>query len=221
LWIVDNQTTGNYTVTILTTATNSSGIVPARGYMTTVFCDGTNVKYADLGNVISNTPDSVPAGLIFPYAGISTPTGYLFCDGAPLSRTTYARLYSAIGTLWGAGDGTTTFNLPDLRGMFLRGTGTNGSGTSAGAVGPAVGGYVADTYLNHTHDVTDPGHTHTAVGNTGSLFGSPPYVFAGSFDNATFTKINSAKTGVTVSTSTTGGTETKPKNYGVSYIIKS
>jgi microcystin-dependent protein len=63
-------------------------------------------------------------GMIFPYAGATAPTGFLLCDGAAVSRTTYADLFALIGTTYGAGDGSTTFNVPDLRGRFAIGAGT-------------------------------------------------------------------------------------------------
>ena len=77
---------------------------------------------------ISNTIDSVisaegiiPAGAVIWFSGSTiAPMGYLKANGASVSRTTYSRLFSAIGTLWGAGDGSTTFTLPDLRGEFIR-----------------------------------------------------------------------------------------------------
>lgn len=62
-------------------------------------------------------------GSIALFAGAELPEGYLLCDGAALSREVYAELFSAIGTTWGEGDGSTTFNLPDLRGKFIRGNG--------------------------------------------------------------------------------------------------
>lgn len=69
---------------------------------------------------------SVPVGTIFDYAGSSLPTGWLACDGSAVSRTTYSALFAAISTTWGAGNGTTTFNVPDLRGRTTinEGTGT-------------------------------------------------------------------------------------------------
>lgn len=62
-----------------------------------------------------------PAGVILPYAGdaTDTPTGWLYCDGSPVSRATYSTLFAVIGTRYGAGDGATTFNLPDCRGRVL------------------------------------------------------------------------------------------------------
>ena len=76
-----------------------------------------NKANTDLSN-LSATGESkfnviVPTGTIISSAGSSTPTGYLYCNGAAISRTTYAKLFSAIGTTYGTGDGTTTFNLPN------------------------------------------------------------------------------------------------------------
>ena len=64
----------------------------------------------------------VPPGFILPFAGTSIPEGWLICNGAAVSRTEYAALFSAIGTKWGEGDGSTTFNLPDLDERFIEGT---------------------------------------------------------------------------------------------------
>ena len=68
-----------------------------------------------------NTLLGVPAGCIMPYAGATAPDGWLFCHGQAVSRSDYADLFIAIGTAYGAGDGSTTFNLPDLRGRVGRG----------------------------------------------------------------------------------------------------
>ena len=77
-----------------------------------------------------------PAGMVSPFAGPveAIPSGWLLCDGSEVSRTEFANLYNAIGVCWGIGDGSTTFNLPDLRGMFLRGvSGDSGNDEDAGA----------------------------------------------------------------------------------------
>ena len=66
-----------------------------------------------------------PIGSILPYGGTTAPNGWFLCQGQTLSRTEYADLFKAIGTSFGAGDGSTTFKIPDLRGEFLRGAGTN------------------------------------------------------------------------------------------------
>ena len=169
--------------------------------------------YVDLGS---------PAGIIAPFGGTTAPSGWLACNGAAVSRVDYATLFAVIGTTWGAGDGSVTFNVPDLRGTFLRGTGTNG--TYGTAVGQAVGTYAADTYLNHSHTATssDSGHTHTYTAAGGNQNGGAPgssYTFCSNGGTQT-TSTGNANITTTVATSTTGGTETKPKNYGVLYIIK-
>jgi microcystin-dependent protein len=69
-----------------------------------------------------------PIGSIVLLASSTVPTGYLECNGAAISRTTYATLFAVLGTTWGAGDGSTTFNLPDLRGEFIKGSATISSG---------------------------------------------------------------------------------------------
>ena len=74
----------------------------------------------------------VPAGIMQMFAGNTIPAGWLLCDGSAVSRTDYAKLFSAIGTTWGAGDGSTTFNLPNSIGRFAEGAATSGSYKSAG-----------------------------------------------------------------------------------------
>jgi len=77
----------------------------------------------------------MPSGVVFPFAGTAAPYGYLICDGRAISRAEYPQLFLSIGTSHGQGNGSTTFNLPDYRGQFLRGrvdiTTINGSGTAA------------------------------------------------------------------------------------------
>lgn len=89
----------------------------------------------DENNTLKKQTDTRNAdvGFIKPFAGNTVPDGYLYCDGSAVSRTTYSELFAAIGTLYGAGDGSTTFNVPDLRGYFLRGDG----GTNSAALGTA------------------------------------------------------------------------------------
>jgi microcystin-dependent protein len=172
--------------------------------------------------LITNNSGSNTSGQIAAYASQTCPAGWLVANGAAVSRTTYSGLYNNILTTWGAGDGSTTFNLPDLRGTFLRGTGTNANATvvaAGGAVGQAVGTYAADTYLNHSHAVTDPGHLHTYSGftTTGIAAAGSAYTLPSAYPTQ---NTSSNTTGLTVNTSTTGGTETKPKNFAVTYCIQ-
>src|SRR5580692_10411038 len=73
------------------------------------------------GGSAQSGPGLAPSGAVMAFAGASAPEGWLVCDGSAVSRTQYATLFAAIGTAHGSGDGTTTFQLPDYRGRFLRG----------------------------------------------------------------------------------------------------
>src|SRR5439155_10954111 len=79
--------------------------------------------------MLTNVPQ-LPTGLVLPFAASSIPDGWLECTGQAVSRTSYARLFNLIGTTFGAGDGSTTFNVPDIRGRTPIGVGT-GSGLTA------------------------------------------------------------------------------------------
>lgn len=70
-------------------------------------------------NIIAGTNEKISSGLIVAFAGSTAPAGWLICDGSAVSRTTYADLFAAIGTTYGAGDGSTTFNLPDFSGARI------------------------------------------------------------------------------------------------------
>lgn len=91
----------------------------------------------------------VISGTVLYFASSSVPTGYLKCNGAAVSRTTYSTLFAAIGTTFGVGNGSTTFNLPDLRGEFIRGW-DDGRGVDVGRV---FGSFQADENKEHTHDL--------------------------------------------------------------------
>jgi microcystin-dependent protein len=97
-------------------------------------------------------PDPVPVGAILAYGGTTAPTGYLLCNGALISRATFDDLFAIIGTAFGAGDGSTTFGLPDLRQRFPIGLATSGTGSTLGGTGGTI---------DHTH--TGPSHTHVTT----------------------------------------------------------
>jgi microcystin-dependent protein len=158
----------------------------------------------------------IPSGTILPYGGSSAPTGYLLCDDSEVDRTTYTDLFAAVGTAFGSGNGNTTFNIPDFRGTFLRGVdGTAGKDPdnttrtamqTGGNTGNAVGSVQSSQVISHTHTVRlNPGTssynnfipgTYNQVGGNG--FGTP----------------HSAPL------SAVGGSETRPANAYVNYIIK-
>ena len=90
-------------------------------------------------NIQQQIDSSIPSGAVMPFAGTSEPNGWLICDGRPVSRSQYNNLFIALGsgTIYGTGNNSTTFNLPDLRGYFVRGSGTNSdsASTTSGAFG--------------------------------------------------------------------------------------
>lgn len=101
-----------------------------------------------------------PVGTVEMQAGGTVPTGWLVCNGAAVSRTTYAALFAYIGTVWGVGDGSTTFNLPDLRQKFPIGVGASGTADALGE----TGGNIDHVHLggNHEHTI-DPPNTFTTT----------------------------------------------------------
>jgi microcystin-dependent protein len=163
----------------------------------------------------------VPTGAIMPFAMNTAPSGWLAANGSAVSRTTYAALFAAIGTTYGAGDGSTTFTLPDLRGYFVRGSGTNSDGVAAGTFGAKQ----ADGLISHTHSGTtgndSPDHTHTYSGNGSSGVG-----LGGGGHTFTTTYTSSGASArhqhgfTTSSQSPAGETETRPRNIAMLYCIK-
>lgn len=133
------------------------------------------VGYYDVNNSVASTVDAVlktlqaaslfviPSGTILDFAGTSVPTGFLPCDGAAVSRTTYATLFSAIGTTWGVGNGTTTFNVPDLARRVTLGSGGSAtspvfSGTTVGSTGgEEIHTMTTSELVAHTHNTFSSG----------------------------------------------------------------
>lgn len=125
--------------------------------------DGSNYGPIALAN--THVLQAAPPSEVAFFARSSAPTGWLKCNGAAVSRTTYAVLFANIGIGYGAGDGSTTFNLPDMRGLFARGW-DDGRGFDPGR---AFGNYQASQNLWHSHGATDTGHTHTASSDSQGL----------------------------------------------------
>lgn len=97
-----------------------------------------------------------PAGIVMPFAGSVAPQGYLLCDGSAVSRATYSALYTAIGDTYGAGDGSTTFNLPDLSGRVVIGvSGSHALGSTGGSETVTL---TVDQLPAHTHVIPQHGH---------------------------------------------------------------
>ena len=169
-------------------------------------------------------PQAVPTGSVHMMATTTVPSGYLKCNGAAISRTTYADLFAIIGTAHGAGDGSSTFNVPDLRGEFVRGW-DDSRGVDSGR---NFGSSQSDANKQHNHSatatstVTDPGHFHD-VPYSNSDSGDGVIEESGTgFSGVEPT--NSATTGISVSTSVSiansGGSEARPRNIAMMYVIK-
>tara|TARA_B100001939_G_scaffold85116_1_gene72729 strand:- start:1269 stop:2285 length:1017 start_codon:yes stop_codon:yes gene_type:complete len=177
------------------------------------------------------TIPGIPAGMILPFGNTTAPTGFLKCEGQAVSRTTYSDLFSAIGTTWGSGDGSSTFNVPDLQGAVLKGTGT--AGVSSDYVGPNVGAYQDDQNASHSHNASSSSSGSTGSGGNhrhydGTAYGGGFFAdgaAAGNSNVSNYTDYAGSHThNVSVSTSTTvassGGTEARVYNRGVLYCIK-
>jgi microcystin-dependent protein len=168
----------------------------------------------------------VPSGAIMSFAGSSAPTGWLLCYGQAVSRSTYSALFSAIGTTHGTGDGSTTFNLPDLRGRAVAGVDNMGGSAASritsgnsGITGTTLGAVGGDERMHqHTHTLTDPGHTHNIASNI--VVGATNGI--GNVGNASATAFSTvaATTGITINNSGSGGSQNVQPTIMLNYIIK-
>lgn len=173
---------------------------------------------ADFRDHVANL-ETVAPGAVLPFARATAPDGWLKANGAAVSRSTYSALFAAIGTAFGAGDGTTTFNVPDLRGEFVRGL-DDGRGIDSGRTLSATA--QASQNLAHTHTTDLQGaHTH------------PVRAISGTEDGLHFSDDNSnPANGLHANTSTSsagahthtaqssGGTEARPRNIALLACIK-
>jgi len=138
------------------TATADEGLSVQDSASTELFAvEGDGAVAAKTGRVSDKTGFLSPVGSVTMFAGSSAPTGWLVCDGTAVSRTTYADLFAVIGTSYGTGDGSNTFNLPDMRGKGVKGYTT--SNNKFDALGENGG---AETHTLTTTEM--PSHNHTA-----------------------------------------------------------
>lgn len=167
-------------------------------------------------------------GMILPFAGPAQniPAGWLLCDGKAISRSEYRNLYDAIGVSWGTGDDSTTFNLPDLRGMFLRGvSGDSGNDPDAdsrslltengGNTGNNVGSYQKDAIRNIT------GHFN-GLDDRSHIYADGAFVAAGGYvqGNGSKNDFGDGLIEFNASRVVPVGGDNRPKNVYVNYIIK-
>lgn len=168
---------------------------------------GLDECYAQLALLKLTAPGIAPAsgteaGAVQAFAMATPPTGWLACNGQEVSRESYPVLFERVGTEYGAGDGATTFNLPDLRGEFIRGW-DDGRGVDAGR---AMGSSQADALQDHTHEMfmSDPPRAGTGTRNSHST---------GPRDSSVFKKTYGIEDGRSAS-------ETRPRNVAMLYCIK-
>ena len=186
------------------------------GTFTLTFDDGTTFTTDDLtgpagsSSTPSETGGTLPVGSIISYAGIIIPDGWLVCDGSEVSRADYSSLFNVLSNSWGNGDGISTFNLPDLRGRFLRGvdigSGNDPDSTTRTALhdggnsGDNIGSYQTDEIKQHNHT-----YVRNVNGSSGGHKGG----------RAMWGNESDIQP-----TSNQGGSETRPKNAYVYFIIK-
>ncbi|MGB0430509.1 MAG: tail fiber protein [Bacteroidia bacterium] len=199
---------------VLTTTQRNAIANPATGLQVYNSTNGQHETYnGTLWEAIGagNTTGSSPTGTIVAYGGSTIPSGWLECNGDDISRANYANLFTAIGTAWGYGDQSTTFNLPDLRGMFLRGhdnsrgedpnAGSRVASKTGGNTGDNVGSYQGYAFQSHRHYYT----RHDDNPSSGQAYAGGGYL--GNALEGTYTGY-------------AGGNETRPENVYVKYIIK-
>jgi len=199
---------------------------------------------------IASQKSAAPVGTILSFGGArdKIPEGWKICDGSTPSRTdpTYADLFNVIGTTWGEGDGTTTFHLPDLRGMFLRGVndtrsdsyrdpnvGTRSAMNTGGNTDDNVGSVQGSDYKSHSHgggslSANSAGdHSHSFTDKYHASGGSDPKWKGDGGGNkgissggGTTNNTGAHTHTISGSTATSGNSETRPNNAYVFYIIK-
>jgi microcystin-dependent protein len=176
---------------------------------------------------------SVPTGTIAAFGGAVPPDGWLICDGSSINRADQPALYKVIGTSWGDGKAPgTTFAVPDLRGRFLRGVdkgaGRDKDATSrtacqdGGNSGDNIGSIEGESFAAHSHGANDSGHSHglqpgrVLTSDIGNVTG---WAAGGMYGNiGPLAATASSKANITVDSA--GGSETRPVNAAVYYIIK-
>ena len=173
------------------------------------------------GEDIIGGVDSVPVGSVIAFAGSTAPTGFLICDGTAVSRTTYADLFTAVGVIYGSGDGSTTFNLPDLRGEFIRGL-DGGRGVDSNRT---LGSAQSSANLSHTHTgstASSGGHVHDFsypwidYNTTGTMLLNGTRAAQPTSSNTNYGGAHTHS----LSLNNSGGTEARPRNVALNYIIK-
>lgn len=168
--------------------------------------------------------EGAPIGSVLPYAGTTAPSGWLLCSGQAVSRSLYDKLFDVIGTSFGTGDGSTTFNLPDLRGRAVAGK-DNMGGISANRLTGQSGGLNGDILgasggsERHTLTSTEVPNTEVKLGADGIKFTSGTYDVGGIGSGSLKLAINTANTNARVEGSNGSHNNVQP-TVVLNYIIK-
>lgn len=194
--------------------------LPSATSFVTMDASGTMAASPTVQSILDLINQLVPPGSVISYGGLTAPANWLLCDGTAVSRTTYAALFNIVGVNFGSGDGSTTFNVPDFRGQFLRGvdgaagrdpdSGSRTAMNPGGNTGNNVGSVQGNALQSHTHsassEFTSPGGGAFSV-TSGNNFVSPGFA---------------TPTNFTVNTPNSGSisTETRPTNGYINFIIK-
>ena len=186
----------------------------------------TNIKTINSNSLLGSgdlvVTAAMPTGLVLPFAGSSAPTGALICDGSAISRTTYSVLFALIGTTYGVGDNSTTFNIPDLRAATPRGVGTSTKFTTNKTI--TLAQVINDQDITHNHPASssDSGHLHTYykpnTASAASLGGGSQIYSINQGEINTSTGYASITTSISNQT-TRNGDEATGKAIGLNYII--
>lgn len=180
--------------------------------------------------------DSTPVGTVLQFSGEVLPENYIWAHNQELSRTAYAELFAVVGTSFGEGDGSTTFNAPDMRGLFARGVdgtanrdpdkATRTAINTGGNTGDNVGSYQDDELKSHEHKLFANQGRQVNTNNSNVYIGENDSVCATNWNPggiwnayATQPSTNGIKASRGVS-SLEGGSETRPKNIYYNYIVK-
>jgi microcystin-dependent protein len=202
----------DYSITLPTLPASTLPVsIASDGTMSAAPITLTQLSAAIQSAIAANTAAANLPGMISPFMGSSAPSGWLLCNGAAVSRTTYASLYSVMGNSCGIGDGSTTFNIPDFRGRFLRmvtGSTANDPDASSRTVmatggnnGNNIGSIQTDMFRSHTHGIPTYNGGGGVLGNN-------------NYSGTTLTNLGNTDS------IAAGGSETRPVNAYVNYIIK-
>ena len=165
----------------------------------TLTVDEAKLLFSDMLQIYFTESPTVQAiGAYLMSASDNAPPKYLLCDGTAYSRTTYAELFTEIGTNYGAGNGTTTFNVPDFRDRSPMGAGGDFVGSPGAVAGEHEHTLTVFEMPTHNHGISDPGHTHPPLSPNTTFLGARP---SGGANVAAGTTVSNA---VTTGSATTG-----------------